>query len=288
VAKIIPARQRGLVFGWRGALGGVLAIIGAPVVLFFTGPDVRFDFPTNYALLFVFAGITQMLGFFSFSLVREPPSEPSENHPRLSMDLIRSVWRDDPSFRNYVRGRTLFELSSMANGLIIVYASQRLGVRLELAGLYLLVSSILRPVFSIAAGRVSVRIGNRLPVSFGMLAQAAGWILLLLALPLGVQGRAAEYYMIPVYTLTAIQKGLIFSNLMALALNVTPENERPLYMGALNTWIGMVSIFGALNGVIAKTIGFEALFALTTLLSVLSAWQFMSLQERFDDEPVPA
>lgn len=285
VAKIIPARQRGLVFGWRGALGGVLAIVGAPVVLFFTGPDVRFDFPQNYALLFVVAGVTQMLGFFSFSLVKEPPSETNGDHPRLSLGLIRTIWRADRSYRNFVRGRTLFELSSMANGLIIVYASQRLGVRLELAGMYLLVSSILRPVFSVAAGRVSVRIGNRLPVSLGMLAQAAGWLLLLLALPLGVRDRAAEYYMIPVYSLTAIQKGLIFSNLMALGLNVTPEDERPLYMGALNTWIGVVSIFGSLNGVIAKLIGFEALFALTTVLSIASAWQFMVLKERLDDEP---
>ena len=288
VAKIIPARQRGLVFGWRGALGGVLAIVGAPVVLFFTGPDARFDFPRNYALLFIFGGITQMLGFFSFSLVKEPPSAPSDNHPRLSLGLIRTIWRTDQNYRNFVRGRTLFELSSMANGLIIVYASQRLGVRLELAGVYLLVSSIFRPVFSVAAGRVSVRVGNRLPVAFGMLTQALGWALLLLALPLGVRGRAAEYYMIPVYALTAIQKGLIFSNLMALGLNVTPEDERPLYLGGLNTWIGVVSIFGSLNGVIAGLIGFEALFALTTVLSVASAWQFIALKERLDDEPSAA
>jgi len=290
VAKVIPARQRGLVFGWRGALGGALAIVGAPVVLFFTGPDVRFEFPVNFALLFIIGGLTQMLGFFSFSAVKEPPSELATEQPPLSVGLFRSIWRRNPDFRKFVHGRTLFELSSMANGLIIVYASQRLGVRLELAGMYLLVSSLLRPIFSVAAGRVSVRIGNRLPVAFGMLTQAIGWGLLLLALPLGVRDRAAEYYMIPVYALTAIQKGLIFSNLMALALNVTPSNptERPVYMGGLNTWIGVVSIFGSLNGVIAGLIGFEALFALSLALSVLSAWQFMSLKERLDDEPAAA
>ena len=290
VAKVIPARQRGLVFGWRGALGGALAIVGSPIVLFFTGPDVRFEFPINFALLFIIGGVTQMLGFFSFSAVKEPPSEPASDQLSLSVGLFRSIWRRSPDFRKFVQGRTLFELSSMANGLIIVYASQRLGVRLELAGMYLLVSSLLRPIFSVAAGRVSVRIGNRLPVAFGMLTQAMGWGLLLLALPLGVRDRAAEYYLIPVYALTAIQKGLIFSNLMALSLNVTPSNpsERPVYMGGLNTWIGVVSIFGSLNGVIAGLIGFEALFALSLALSVLSAWQFMSLKERLDDEPAAA
>lgn len=284
VGKIIPARQRGLVFGWRGALGGVLAIVGSQVVIFLTGPDARFDFPTNYGLLFAFAGFTQMFGFFSFSLVQEPDTDTATEHPPLSLSLIKTIWRNDKNYQGYVWGQTFFVLSSMANGLIIVYAHQLLNVRLELAGLYLLISSVLRPIFSIAAGRMSVRIGNRLPVAGGLIAQAIGWALLLLAMPLGIEGRTAEYYMVPIYSLTAIQKGLIFSNLMALGLNVTPENERALYMGALNTWLGLVTLFGALSGVIAKTIGFDALFFMSLILSSLGAWQFMSLKERWRDD----
>ncbi|NLX08386.1 MAG: MFS transporter [Chloroflexi bacterium] len=283
VGKVIPPRQRGIVFGWRGALGGILAIFGAQAVLLFTGPGARFDFPINYGLLFAFAGLTQMLGFFSFSLVKEPPANTQIEHPKPSLKAVGTILRHDENYRHYVGGRTLFELASMGNGLIIVYANQVLGVRLELAGMYLLVSSVLRPIFSVWAGRLSVRIGNRIPVAVGLLAQALGWAMLLLALPLGIEGRTAEYYMIPIYSLTAIQKGLIFSNLMALGLNVTPEDERPLYMGALNSWTGVVMFTGALSGVIAKTIGYEALFGLTMVLSVLSAWQFASLHERLDD-----
>lgn len=282
VGKIIPPRQRGLIFGWRGALGGVLAVIGAQVVVFFTGPSARFNFPVNYGLLFAFAGLTQMLGFFSFSLVKEPDSDTNVEHPKLSTEVVRSIWRSDSNYRHYVQGRTYFELSSMANGLVIVYANQVLGVRLELAGTYLLVSSILRPIFSIGAGRLSVRVGNRLPVAGGIIAQGLGWALLLIAPLLGVYGSAAEYYLVPVYSLIAIQKGLVFSNLMALGLNVTPETERALYLGTLSTWIGVVGIVGALSGVIAKTIGFEALFAISMLLSCLSAWQFMRLREDWE------
>ena len=282
IGKIIPPRQRGLVFGWRGALGGVLAVIGAQVVIFFTGPGAHFEFPINYGLLFAFAGVTQMFGFFSFSLVQEPDADGNVNHPKLSTEVLRSIWRNDSNYRHYVQGRTFFELSSMANGLVIVYANQVLGVRLELAGSYLLISSILRPIFSIGAGRLSVRVGNRLPVAGGLIAQGLGWAMLLIAPLLGVYGRSAEYYLVPVYSLIAIQKGLIFSNLMALGLNVTPETERALYLGTLNTWIGVVSIVGALSGVIAKTIGFEALFAITMALSCLSAWQFMLLHEDWE------
>jgi MFS family permease len=195
-----------------------------------------------------------------------------------------SILRSDTDYRHYVSGRTLFELSSAANGLIIVFASQILDVRLELAGLYLLISSLLRPIFSVAAGRVSVRVGNRLPVSAGLIAQSLGWALLVMALPLNIHGHAAEIYLVPIYGLTAIQKGLVFSNLMALGLNVTPENERPLYMGALNTWLGIVIISGGMSGVIADTIGYSTLFTLSAILSTLGAWEFWRLRERLDTE----
>ena len=284
IGKVIPPRQRGLVFGWRGALGGLLAIAGSQAVILFTGPESRFEFPTNYGLLFAFAGFTQMFGFFAFSLVREPDTDTNIEHPRLSVGLVKTIWRTDDNFRRFVRGRTFFELSGMASGLAIVYANQVLGVRLELAGMYLLVRNLMRPAFSIAAGRLSVRVGNRLPVSAGMVAQALSWLLLLIAVPLGIRGRTAEYYLIPVYGLMAIQQGLIFSNLMALGLNVTPSQERALYMGTLNTWLGLVILFGALSGVIAKLIGFQGLFMLSFTLSCLGAWQFWGLRERLDED----
>ncbi len=283
IGKIIPARQRGLVFGWRGAIGGVLAIFGSQIVLFFTGPSAIFDFPTNYGLLFLVAGVLQTAGFFVFSLVHEPETKPTSTSTRPSFGIIRIIWTGDANFRHYVWGRTLFELSSVANALILVYASLRLGVRLELAGAYLLISSVLRPVFSIGAGWFSVRLGNRIPVAIGLLAQALGWALLILAPVFGVSGRAAEYYLIPIYSLTAIQKGLIFSNLMALGLNVTPNDQRAVYMGALNTWLGLIIFSGILSGVIVKTIGYQALFGLSLIMSCWSAWHFWKLRENLDE-----
>lgn len=288
VGKVIPARQRGLVFGWRGALGGILSVVGAQIVIFFTGLDAHFDFPTNYGLLFVFAGLSQMAGFFAFSMVVEPANPSPVIHSQPSVQAVRTIWRSDRNFRHFVQGRTCFELSNVANGLIIVYANQVLGVRLELAGVYLLISSAMRPLFSFYAGRVSVRIGNRLPVAVGVLAQGIGWGMLVTAPLFGVKGHAAEYYMVPIYVLTAIQKGLVFSNLMALGLNVTPEDQRPLYMGALNTWLGVVILAGILSGAVAELIGFGALFLLMAVLSGLSAWQFMALNEYLDEKEAAA
>jgi dipeptide/tripeptide permease len=75
----------------------------------------------------------------------------------------------------------------------------------------------------------------------------------------------------------------VFSNLMALGLNVTPSGERPLYMGALNTRIGVVVLAGLFSGVMAEVIGFEALFALTAVMSCAGAWKFLTLREHWED-----
>ncbi|MBN2304162.1 MAG: MFS transporter [Anaerolineae bacterium] len=279
IGKVIPPRQRALVFGWRIALGSIVAVLGSQVVLFFTGPGSRFDFPTSYGLLFIVAAAMQFFGALAFVFIKEPDADPAIRHTRPSLGALRDIWRTDGNYRCYARGRTLFMLSSMAGGLVLIYGNQVLGVRLEMAGVYLLVGSILSPVFSVWAGRLSLRIGNRLPVAAGVLVQAISWALLLIASPLGIRDRAAEYYLILVYSITAIQKGLVFSNLMALGLNVTPEDEHALYIGALNTWIGIVALCTTLSGVIVEVISFQALFTLTTVLGVLGAWQFWAVQE---------
>ncbi|RPJ02731.1 MAG: MFS transporter [Chloroflexi bacterium] len=286
--KTIPPSQRGHVFGLRVALGGVLAIAGSQVVIFFTGPGSAFDFPVSFGMLFLVATVAQAIGQGAFTLVDEPDADTNIIRTRPSLNVFGSIWRSDGNFRRYVWGRTFAVLGGMASGLVIVYANQQLGVRLEMAGIYLFASSLLSPVFSMLAGRMSVRTGNRLPVAGGMLMMGLGWAMLLLAKPLGVREGSAETFMFVVYALLALHKGLLFSNMMALGLNITPEGDHALYMGAVNTWIGVLLLVTTLSGAIARLIGYEALFALTLACAAISAWAFVTLVEDWRDEAVVA
>ncbi len=282
--KTIPPSQRGHVFGLRVALGGVLAIVGSQVVVLFTGPGSTFDFPVSFGLLFLVATVAQFFGQGAFTLIIEPEADSSVKHARPSLRLFGSIWRSDGNFRRYVWGRTFAVLGSMASGLVVVYANQKLGVRLEMAGAYLFASSLLSPVFSVVAGRMSVYTGNRLPVAGGMVILALGWGMLLLAAPLGMHGRSAELFMFIVYALIALYKGLLFSNMMALGLNITPEDDHALYMGAVNTWIGMLLLVTTLSGAIARLIGYDALFVATMVCALVSAWSFVTLNETWRDD----
>jgi hypothetical protein len=94
--------------------------------------------------------------------------------------------------------------------------------------------------------------------------------------------------MFVVYALLALYKGLLFSNMMALGLNITPEEDHALYMGAVNTWVGVLLLVTTLSGAIARLIGYEALFALTLACALISAWAFITLVAIWRDEAVSA
>jgi hypothetical protein len=281
--KTISPRRRGVLFSLRYTSASILAIIGTQIVVFFTGPKAHFDFPTNYGMLFIIAAMLQTVGATAFSLIKEPPAESGIEHPKPSIRVMQQIWRTDSDYRHYVQGRTLLVFSSMANGLVLIYANQKTGVRLELAGVYLLVGTILKPVVSFAAGRISARNGSQVPVVMGQTAQTLAWGLVLITMLIPIQDRSAEYYFFIVFGLIAIQQGLVFPNLLPLGLNVMPNAERALYMGTLNTLVGVLTLTSALSGAIVKTTGYEVLFVLTAVLAILSGWQFGLLREHLED-----
>ncbi|MBN1564101.1 MAG: hypothetical protein JXA10_09680 [Anaerolineae bacterium] len=281
--KTIAPRRRGQLFSLRQTLGSILAILGTQIVIVFTGVDSHFDFPMNYGMLFIIAAVLQTIGASAFSLTDEPPADSGIAHPKPSLKVIQHIWQTDSNYRHYVQARTLLVFSSMANGLVLIYANEKLGVRLEMAGIYLMVSTVIKPVFSFAAGQISMRYGSQVPVVIGQAVQTFAWLLVLLTMFITIEGRHAEYYFFGVFGLIAIQQGLVFPNLLPLGLNVMPGTERALYMGTLNTWVGVITLVSAFSGVIVETTGFEVLFVLTALLAIFSGQQFSLLREKLKD-----
>jgi MFS family permease len=125
--KTVSPRRRGQLFSLRQTIGSIFAVFGTQVVIFFTGLDARIDFPTNYGMLFIIAAVLQLIGATAFSLIEEPPAESGIEHPKPSLKLMQHIWRTDNNYRHYVHGRTLLVFSSMANGLVLIYANEELG-----------------------------------------------------------------------------------------------------------------------------------------------------------------
>jgi hypothetical protein len=89
-----------------------------------------------------------------------------------------------------------------------------------------------------------------------------------------IQGRHAEYYFFAVFALIAIQEGLVFSNLLPLGLNVMPSAERALYMGTLNTVVGVLALISAFSGADCRNYRFRSVVLLTAIhdLERLAVW----------------
>ena len=69
VASVTPLRMRGKLFGWSGALGGILGVGGG---LLAERLLARYAFPFNFTLCFLAAGVCMGLSYAALWAIREP------------------------------------------------------------------------------------------------------------------------------------------------------------------------------------------------------------------------
>jgi predicted MFS family arabinose efflux permease len=62
-------------------------------------------------------------------------------------------------------------------------------------------------------------------------------------------------------------------------LDLAPARERPLYIGLMNTLLGVATFLPAVGGLILDLTSFAFVFALTLLFSVCGLWLAWGLEE---------
>ena len=68
--------------------------------------------------------------------------------------------------------------------------------------------------------------------------------------------------------------------LVALNINVAPEDIRPLYLGFSNTMMGIALLLtSTLSGVLVESVGFELFFVLALALSGFGVWRVRTLYD---------
>ncbi len=133
VARVTPLRMRGKLFGWSGAMSGVLGVaggLGAERVL------ATYAYPYNFALCFAAASVCMLLSFIALAAIREPevlnpnPGTPVLQYARMLPPLLRR----DRDFSMFIVARILGALGGMAITFVAIYAVEQRGLPESLAG----------------------------------------------------------------------------------------------------------------------------------------------------------
>jgi len=277
VAKTIPVRWRGRLFGLRLLTGGMLGLLGSRLVSW--GLEAR-PYPQNYALLVLWAMIAGGAAMVAVAVMPEPSGQ---TRPATSLrEQVRrggQILRENADYRNFVAARSLLLLSMSALPFYSVMVRRELGAPEHAVGDFLLVLTLMQLLVNYPWGWLVDTKGRR------WVSQAAcvGWLLagglalLLLSLARGDQGRIGALPAYPAYALAypifvlvgAVRpaEGIAGHNLL---LEISPEEDRALHVGFANTLFGVVILLSGLSGGLVDLFGLEAVFVLAMAANALA------------------
>jgi MFS family permease len=273
VGKVISPRRRGSFFSMRSFWGGVLALLASGAISAVLSEKFSgLTFPYNFALLFLIASVIVGVAIWAWASILEPESAVVAEPMGLRAILRRGTeaFRSDRDYRSFMVARILLALASVADPFYAVYANTVLGAPTAIVGLYLGASSGASLISNFFWGPLSDRAGNRslmtiTVLSVGLVPLSALLIPLLQGLVPQEQVHTA-FAVVFVLAGLAVGSGRIVNNNMMLT--IAPPAERAIYVGFINTVLGLVTLVPPLGGLLVDAVGFVWLFAVSLVLAL--------------------
>ena len=257
-AKVVPHYRLGTFWVLRNTIGGGLALLSG--LLLSRLLEGSIPFPRNFGAIFAVGAGLSAAAYLAFSLIREPAGKPATKRPfREMVRQIPGILGTNASFRRYVRVRFLALLAVLADPFYAVYALRTLEAPATSLGLFVILSTSA----AIAANLLFRRPADHgqnvtvLQVSIALLLCASLCALLIPSWQLfGV-----------VFMLSAAGQAGMGIAAWNLLYAVSPEAERPLYVGAANSLLSLPSLAPIFAGVLVDVLGFRPTFVLAAVIA---------------------
>ena len=284
VGRIVPRRQLSTFFSLRNFIGGIGALLAGVVVrqvLEQTDSSLQ-----QVGILFALTWLFTTAGYLSFSLVNEPegPHVLPKRTIREDLQRIKEIVLRDPPFRMYLITRILAMFTFVAMPFYVVYGISVL----ELPG-----SVVASSAIALTGGVIGSN------VVWGWLgARGGGWLLLVATTFFSVLPPvlALTAQLLTVSQASATLPSVVFLALFVflgtavggqevtfsvLAIEVSPAEDRIIYMGFTNTLIGALILLTPVGGLLADLVSFEALFGVALTASVSATILAIAAHRRF-------
>lgn len=268
VAKAIPARARGRLFGTMQTLMGILAIgCGALVARILQARGL--PFPRNFALLAALWCACAWISELALAFLREPRGEVPEGEEKPAFTAY--VRRVGPMLRKYPRlarliaFRLLLDGSGMAGPFYVLYARDDLHVSLRMVGFYVVVQNVGRlvtgPLWGWISDRHSPAAGLRV---------ITGAILLMPVAALAASTVGTWTLPVVFFLMGGTQDGLwmLTSNLL---LETTSPAERPFAVGVSSLLLAPTALYGLAGGLLAQYTSYVGLFGWSLAFALAGA-----------------
>jgi MFS family permease len=261
VAKIIPAKRRGVFFGVSNSLSGLFGIGGAALSAYFL---FVYPFPKSFAVTFLATFIILFAAIVFILFIAEPkdiiPAEQNKIHP---LALLPNYLRKSPNFVYFLAARSLAAFGLMGFSYVTVYAVQILHLGDDTAAYFTLVMMLSQLLLTPLLGLLADRKGHKLVLEVSSICIILAMVFVL-CLP-----------KLPVFFLAFILIGLSRSadliSGLALPMEFGSPQDRPFYIAISNTLTApALALAPLIGGLLANQHGYTAAFIIALVGAVLS------------------
>jgi MFS family permease len=260
IAKLIPVRRRGILFGLSNALGGLMGVGGATLSRYVFA---HWEYPTTFAISFLLCFGTQMLSWFLLTLGREPRVEPAAQ-PVESHEYWRRLprlLREDRNFTRFLISRALAMLGTMGMAFYVVYAREAFQVSDVFVASLTMAALISQTISTPLLGMIADWRGHK------VLMELSGVFLVLAVITAIAAPRSAWLYLVFVFANMSMASGMISS--MGITMEFGPPDEMPTYSALASTVQALPILLAPLmGGWLVDALGYRPMFVIAVVLSL--------------------
>lgn len=279
--RLLPERDRVRLFSLTQVITGVLGLFAGAIVSWVLG-NSRWPYPHNYGVLLWIASGALLVSAVALLLL------PRERHPVSGTPLSTAyaqVWRD-PRFRRMVAVQVLSSCVWLAVPYYGVHATTQLGLTDQIAGLFVIVSSLTYIAASLVLGMIGQHKGVHAIIRYGAVVVVTSP---LIALAAEIWGGASPLVYALVYVGIGVLNSLRMLGFRNYVFALAPEGARPTYVGLANGLVGVTGLMPVLGGWLLSATSYRLVFALAAACAAAGAVLALSLpQATAQDEPTSA
>lgn len=269
-AKVVPHYRLGTFWALRNAIGGMLALLSGYVLRRVLESDL--PFPHDFGYLFLLGSALAAVAYLAFSMMREPAGRPAVKQPfRHMVKRIPALLEQDVPFRRYMRVRFLALLALLAEPFYAIYALQVLDAPTSAIGLFVILATL---------SSITANYFFRKPANQGLNVNVfqVSVILILLAPLCALLLPSWQPFAVVFMLSSAGQAGMGIAA-WNLLYAVSPEEDRPLYVGTANTLLTLPSLAPIFAGGLVDLMGFQIIFAIALMVGVTALMFSFRFQE---------
>lgn len=263
-AELIPRAIRGKYYANRNVVLNICALLATLAANFL----LRLSFPLNYRLMFFIATLLGIAATFIFSripfgeLEQKKPSSESIPYAQKLKSFVDGL-REQKNFVSYCRSSLVWNFGvSLSSSLFAIYFVDVMGGQAGSWAIFAAVNLITQILIQRYWGRLADIYGQKSVMGFSGIGATT--------LPLLWWIAPNNWFPVIIYVINGLAWGGYNLAAFNLLLEVTPDENRPLYVGVYNTLMGIATAVGPLaGGFAAEKFGLRPIFLVSFAIRIV-------------------